>query len=103
MSDKAERIWRDARAIRRKFVFVNGVSHNIHRKVDCKGRYCCMHKPSEHAMRDWPMLLRETGLVERLCSHGVGHPDPDSVAFLGESWKLHGCDGCEVKPRGNLT
>ena len=35
-----------------------------------------MHHPSRHNMENWPRHLRETTLVERLCRHGVGHPDP---------------------------
>jgi hypothetical protein len=49
----------------------------------------------------WPRVLRAGGLVERVCPHGVGHPDPDpdSVARLAESTGgahhgVHGCDGC---------
>jgi hypothetical protein len=55
-------------------------------------------------MVEEPMVLREGGLVERVCLHGVSHPDPDSVAHfdrrgisgLGE----HGCDGCCSKLNG---
>lgn len=76
----------------------------VHSPDRCGGETCVMHNPSQHAMREWPMHLRETGLVERICEHGVGHPDPDSAAFfdnhgpLGSrgSWTIHGCDGCCV-------
>jgi hypothetical protein len=37
-------------------------------------------------------------LVERICEHGVGHDDPDAVAYMrskGHTWAgTHGCDGC---------
>lgn len=41
-------------------------------------------------------------LVEGVCSHGVGHPIPESVAELDQygsasrkgTWAIHGCDGC---------
>jgi hypothetical protein len=50
----------------------------------------------------WPKALRETTLIERLCSHGIGHPDPDSLAHLDPRGRLmldvHGCDGC-CRPR----
>lgn len=46
----------------------------------------------------------KAGLTERLCVHGIGHPDPDSVEFLASKeddpadarwgWGVHGCDGC---------
>lgn len=50
-------------------------------------------------MVNWRMNIRDSGLVERLCEHNVGHPDPDSVAFLikttGEThWGVHACCGC---------
>ncbi len=31
--------------------------------------------------------------LERTCAHGIGHPDPDSLAWLGCEG-IHGCDGC---------
>jgi len=42
--------------------------------------------------------FRETGLLEDICSHGIGHPnsnwlkiyDPDCGKWLG----VHGCDSC---------
>lgn len=39
----------------------------------------------------WILLL----LLERRCPHGVGHPDPDCVAWLNSvysnGWGVHGC------------
>lgn len=71
----------------------------------CSGEFCCIHNPSPHHMRDWPMVWRgDKGQMERICPHGVGHPDPDDAAYrhrVGEGYKtIHGCDGCcarEVK------
>ena len=65
----------------------------------CAGQHCTLHNPSDHHMRDWPLTLRETTLMERKCPHGIGHPDPDSLAHLqrvapGGAWDIHGCDGC---------
>lgn len=72
-----------------------------HGPDECGGEFCCIHNPSDHRMRDWPMTLRldwGVPLVERRCEHGVGHPDPDSVAWLEsqghDSFGVHGCDGC---------
>jgi len=83
-----------------KFTFANGVA-NIHDRADCAGEHCCIHNPSMHAMVEEPMVLRETMLVERQCRHGVGHPDPDSAAYMDKimghrpgTWEIHGCDGC---------
>lgn len=73
----------------------------IHSKDKCKGRSCVVHNPSDHHMADWPTRFRAGRyLTERICPHGIGHPDPDDVAFhvsqgrLGVMW--HGCDGCCV-------
>jgi hypothetical protein len=33
--------------------------------------------------------------MERICPHGVGHPDPDDV-FATDT--VHGCDGCCTPP-----
>lgn len=59
---------------------------------------CPIHAPSDHHMREWPKVFRASGLTERVCEHGVGHPDPDSLQHferLGvESMGIHGCCGC---------
>lgn len=73
-----------------------------HARGDCALEHCCFHNPSEHSMRDFPMHLRTdwgVAMIERTCPHGVGHPDPDSVAWLNKTygdqmWDIHGCDGC---------
>jgi hypothetical protein len=61
-------------------------------------------------MKMWPInirLDRYGALAERLCPHGVGHPDPDSLAYLeilhgGECdfEAIHGCCsiGCCATP-----
>lgn len=73
------------------------MKYRVHDKEVCSGT-CPFHSPSNHHMVDWPMVLRETTLVERLCEHGVGHPDPDSLSYLDPDGTLrlavHGCDGC---------
>jgi hypothetical protein len=66
---------------------------------------CVIHSPSEHHMREWPMLWRaDRQLMERACPHGTGHPDPDDLAYHvrhGREWQSnHGCDGCCVPPEG---
>lgn len=54
-------------------------------------------------MRTFRTLWRDDrALMERLCPHGVGHPDPDDIEFkrrvLGvkraKTEAIHGCDGC---------
>lgn len=57
---------------------------------------CPIHAPSGHHMVGWDMLWRnDRGIMERVCVHGVGHPDPDDRKIrLGEDSGVHGCDGC---------
>jgi hypothetical protein len=86
-----------------KFRDWSGSEWTVHESRQCRGQFCAIHNPSEHSMRAFPMLLRadRSALVERICWHGVGHPDPDSVAFFltvdptdRGAWGVHGCDGC---------
>jgi hypothetical protein len=75
------------------------VLQNVHPASQCKGRPCVIHNPSDHHMRSWDLVWRgDKGCFERTCPHGVGHPDPDSAAFLesiGRGYlSTHGCDGC---------
>lgn len=70
--------------------------------------HCVIHNPSAHPLRNWPMTLRETNLIERMCPHHVGHPDPDSARAMDFmrygrindefGFTVHGCDGCCQKP-----
>jgi hypothetical protein len=82
----------------------------IHDRSACSAlkdntEFCPFDKPSKHKMLDWPMNIRldsfSAGLVERICPHGVGHPDPDSTPYMAKmtlqtkrTWGTHGCDGC---------
>lgn len=67
---------------------------NVHDPVTCEGQGCAIHHPSDHHMVSWPQHWRpDRHMIERICPHGVGHPDPDDVAID----KIHGCDGCCVK------
>ena len=68
----------------------------FHSPGKCAGQFCTMHNLSDHHMRSFPQLWRyDRGIMERVCPHGVGHPDPDDFkckTIKGES--VHGCDGC---------
>lgn len=70
----------------------------VHDPAVCLGTWCAMHNPSDHHMRSWPMLWRsDLSILERVCPHGVGHPDPDDAAYReteGRGDTTHGCDGC---------
>ena len=68
---------------------------DTHSPDKCVGRPCPVHNPSDHHMRSWPLNYRpDRGLTERLCHHGVGHPDPDDPS----KHRRHGCCGCCTPP-----
>jgi hypothetical protein len=92
-------------------VYTTGVGQtitNIHTEEQCEGRPCTIHRPSDHHMRSWPTNWRDGGVfdikgphMERICPHGVGHPDPDDLEFnlsQGRDYSVHGCDGCCRSP-----
>jgi hypothetical protein len=83
----------------------NGRVLETHAESSCLGEFCCIHNPSEHPLDTAPLNWRsDLRLMERICEHGVGHPDPDDLAFKREhlpadiyekyGFELHGCDGC---------
>jgi len=57
-------------------------------------------QPKSYPMPAWAVgqTRRASGLVEDMCSHGVGHPNPESVKDLEarglRGFDLHGCCGC---------
>lgn len=81
-------------------IYPKGIEKRLHDEARClSDRYCAIHRPSNHHMNGWDINIRETVLAERLCPHGIGHPDPDSVNWLTKVtgrtfWGTHGCDGC---------
>jgi hypothetical protein len=83
---------------RRKTYVANGVLVNVHPASACSGYACWVHRPSDHHMVEWPVTGRfDKAVAERVCPHGVGHPDPDDVAYndrIGRDISFHGCDGC---------
>ncbi len=68
----------------------------VHLKTECKGEHCPIHNPSDHHMKTWPTNWRwDRGIMERICPHGIGHPDPDDIKIVNEDDKgIHGCDNC---------
>ncbi len=77
----------------------------VHAPALCEGRHCVIHNPSDHPLRGMKLAWRQAGPFdikpshfERICEHGVGHPDPDTVAYhnsIGElGMDVHGRDGC---------
>lgn len=84
---------------------VGVIALRTHPPEQCAGRACCIHNPSDHHMRSWRQLWRaDRGLMERLCEHGIGHPDPDHMSYVRSINPdtvdgihvdgIHGCDGC---------
>jgi hypothetical protein len=72
---------------------------NVHPPEACAGEPCTFHAPTEHRMRHMPLLWRDDrGIVERVCAHGVGHPDPDQKPYWKRTHRMyesvHGCDKC---------
>lgn len=70
-----------------------------HTEQACQGEACCIHNPSDHHMKNWGLMWRTDKMImERVCPHGTGHPDPDDVAWRErtgrKSASVHGCDGC---------
>lgn len=68
---------------------------NVHRPELCAGRPCPIHNMTLHHMRSYPQHWRgDRGIMERICPHGIGHPDPDDWLRNGTDPGTHGCDGC---------
>lgn len=73
---------------------VGGQRILCHPAYQCMGDSCCVHSPSAHHMVTWPQNWRgDRQMMERICPHGIGHPDPDDL--IGDDL-VHGCDGCCV-------
>ncbi|GAA4363023.1 hypothetical protein GCM10023146_01940 [Nocardioides caricicola] len=83
-------------------IFVaNGVMTSVHTSDQCAGRAygCWVHEVLSHALSDAPVVFRDDkGTAERICEHGIGHPDPQDAAYWwhehGRDITPHGCDGC---------
>jgi hypothetical protein len=70
----------------------DAVLYDVHDPLACKGRPCPIHGRTDHPLRYATQVWRsDRGVVERICEHGVGHPDPDS---LPGTKHMRGCDGC---------
>lgn len=75
----------------------------VHAESECDEPPCVIHSPSDHHMADWLLNWRgDRRLMERICPHGIGHPDPDHLRYTirtkgfdaAEVEAVHGCDGC---------
>lgn len=79
---------------------VGGTKLVCHNKEDCTAP-CPIHSPSKHHMITWRQNWRgDRAIMERLCKHGIGHPDPDDfLVTIGLDSGTHGCDGCCMPPK----
>lgn len=72
--------------------------YRVHRAAECEGTFCTLHNPSAHHMRTWRLHWRgDRRIFERICEHGIGHPDPDDLSYRrrqGTANGVHGCDLC---------
>lgn len=67
----------------------------MHSQGTCLGEHCTIHNRSNHSMRIFPQHWRgDRMLMERICPHGIGHPDPDEINLDKDGRSVHGCDGC---------
>jgi hypothetical protein len=68
----------------------------VHQIDECWGEFCPIHNPSDHALVGHPTNWREDRrIMERICEHGVGHPDPDDQRVRADyTLGIHSCDGC---------
>ena len=46
--------------------------------------------------KGWKRVVRESGLIEWVCPHEVGHPAPikKNQLLIDRGLGIHGCDGC---------
>lgn len=79
----------------------------VHSEDECYG-ICPIHHMTEHIMRSFPQHWRDDRrIMERICPHGIGHPDPDHLSSLARRFPMdrvhieaiHGCDGCCIPPK----
>lgn len=79
----------------------NGILRGVHRPSACSGQPwgCWIHHPFPHRLDHAPVRWREDNeTAERVCDHGIGHPDPQDAAYWWNAHNrdvtVHGCDGC---------
>lgn len=76
----------------------------VHNRARCVPP-CAIHAPSDHPLNKNDLHWRsDLGIFERACNHGIGHPDPDDLAYKrtvltpeqyrARALEVHGCDWC---------
>ena len=67
----------------------------VHDRGTCSGKTCPVHKKSDHPLRAYRQHWRDDRhMMERICQHGIGHPDLDVPWAKDDARWIHGCDGC---------
>jgi len=69
----------------------------VHEKDECQiPEACTIHHRTDHHMRSFKQFYRfDRGIMERICTHGIGHPDPDDISIIRKvDDGVHNCDGC---------
>ena len=77
----------------------SNISINSHDLEVCAGSVCAFHNRTDHHMRKFRQFYRlDRNAMERICGHGVGHPDPDDIDIVnGKSDGIHDCDACCIR------
>lgn len=76
-----------------------------HSSLACAGDFCSVHNPSSHSMVRFPQYWdAQRFQMQRVCPHGIPHPDPDDLAYsalvngeeFAEFQRDHDCcdEGC---------
>lgn len=61
-----------------------------------------IHRPMPGPWESWPTHWRgDRGIMERICTHGTGHPVAESWGYLPDYELIHGCCGCPCAPKGD--
>ena len=82
------------------YITGSGQAVYVHEYGQCRYGPYPIHNVSDHHMVDWPTHWRDDRkIMERLCHHGIGHPDPDCHNAIADGG-AHGCDGCCIQPKG---
>lgn len=72
------------------------------RTEECIAYGCVIHNPTD-PHTEFPTHWRwDRKFMERICPHGVGHPDTNQINFIrrtrgeaaAQAESVHGCDGC---------
>lgn len=85
-------------------LYITGAGQRVfvHRRNASCASGCVIHHPTD-PHQEWPTYWRaDRQMMERLCTHGVGHPDRDHIAFIrfrygdaaAATEAVHGCCGC---------